>query len=649
MMDFYRNYTKKDREEGQSMWIIPFLIGIPVLLAVIFPFMKNEKIRGYVVYAGAGIVMLTTVLFIVNWILAGALPWTLYTSTELVDHLMVGGDIFLMCLIIYLSVKHGKVLPIILSIAQTAIVLYTEFTVDVKEGAHMMVDWLTILMCIIIAFIGGFICIYTVGYMKGYHAHHKDVKDRQPFFFSMLFLFLAAMFGLVLSQNLIWIYFFWEITSVISFLMIGYTKTDEAVNNSFCALWMNLLGGLGFAVAIALMANLHGTLQLLEVVNIGALLPLMCLSLAGLTKSAQLPFSTWLLGAMVAPTPSSALLHSATMVKAGVYLLIRISPALEGNLVGIIVSSIGGLTFIMASMMAIAQNDAKKVLAFSTISNLGLIVACSGIGVEETVWAAIFLMIFHAVSKSMLFQSVGATENTLGSRDIENMHGLIITVPKLAYIMGIGIAGMYLAPFGMLISKWVALKSFVDSGNVVLVLFIAYGSATTMFYWTKWLAKLLCFHIPRETVKDVTHRDEYVSMFFHAVTMILLCLLLPLVAIGVVNPIVRELFGNSTDVLSMSVLTTMAIMLVSIFIVPVAMFFISRRSHREIVPIYMNGINEGDNRFFMNSYGKKEHLYLSNWYLRFEFGRRHLRIPSIIMAAAVLVVGFCLVIGGVSW
>ena len=131
--------------------------------------------------------------------------------------------------------------------------------------------------------------------------------------------------------------------------------------------------------------------------------------------------------------------------------------------------------------------------------------------------------------------------------------------------------------------------------------------------------------------------------------MLLLCLLLPLVAIWVVNPIVRELFGNSTDVLSMSVLTTMAIMLVSIFIVPVAMFFISRRSHREIVPIYMNGINEGDNRFFMNSYGKKEHLYLSNWYLRFEFGRRHLRIPSIIMAAAVLVIGFCLVIGGVSW
>ena len=627
--------------------MIPLLIGIPAVLAVLFQFVRNEKARGYIVYAGAGIIMFTTVMFVVQWITAGAQKQMFYPETELIDHLMTVGDIFLMCLIIWLSVKYGKILPIILSVVQTAVVLYTEFTSEVAEAPHMMVDWLTILMCIIIAFIGGFICIYTVGYMKGYHKHHTEVKDRQPFFFSMLFLFLAAMFGLVLSQNLIWIYFFWEITSVISFLMIGYTRTEEAVNNSFCALWMNLLGGLGFAVAIAIMAQISGSLQLIHVVEVGAPLPLMCLALAGMTKSAQLPFSTWLLGAMVAPTPSSALLHSATMVKAGVYLLIRISPALEGNLVGIIVSSIGGFTFIMASMMAIAQNDAKKVLAFSTISNLGLIVGCTGIGAEETVWAAVFLMIFHSVSKSMLFQSVGAAENTLGSRDIEDMHGLIIRVPKLAYIMGIGIAGMYLAPFGMLISKWVALKAFVDSGNVILVLCIAYGSATTMFYWTKWLAKLICYHIPRDKVKDVTRKDEYISMFFHAATMLLLCLLLPVIAETVINPIVRNLFGNTHDVISMSVLTTMAIMLVSIFIVPAVMFFVSRRSHKELVPIYMNGVNNGDNRFFINSFGGQDHLYLSNWYLRFEFGRRHLRIPSIIVAAAVLVVGFCIVVSNI--
>ena len=631
------------------MTILPFLIGIPAAFAVIFPFVRQQKVRGILAYTGAGLVMLTALAFLVKWLQYGARTIVLYPSTELVDHLMIGGDIFLLCLIIYLSVKYRRVLPILLSVVQTGLVLFTEFKIAPRLTAqtHIKIDWLSILMCLIIAFVGGFICIYTVGYMKGYHRHHTDVKDRQPFFFSMLFLFLAAMFGLVLSQHLIWMYFFWEITSVVSFLMIGYTRTEEAVGNSFRALWMNLLGGLGFAVAIVLTASTYRTLQLGDVVAMGGQLPLFCLAFAGLTKSAQLPFSSWLLGAMVAPTPSSALLHSATMVKAGVYLLIRLAPAFEGSTTGLVISSIGGLTFIAASMMAIAQNDGKKVLAFSTISNLGLIVGCTGIGVKETVWAAVFLMIFHSVSKSMLFQSVGATENTLGSRDIEDMHGLIITVPKLAYIMGIGIAGMYLAPFGMLISKWVALKAFVDSGNFILVLFIAYGSATTMFYWTKWLAKLVSWHTPRDKVKDVTDKDEYASMFFHAFLMLALCLLLPFIALKVVDPIVQGLFGNYTEVLSMDVLTTMAIMLVSVFLVPVIMFFASKAARREVVPIYMNGINAGDNRFFINSFGEKEHLYLSNWYLRFDFGRRRLMIPSVVLSTALLVLGFCLVLGGV--
>ena len=214
------------------MTMIPFLIGIPAILALMFPLIRQQKSRAILVYLGAGIIMLTTMTFLVWWIGNGAQTMMLYTSTEVWDHLMIIGDIFLMCLIVYLSIKYRRILPILLSISQTVLMLYTEFTTELPEAVHMTVDWLTILMCIIIAFIGGFICIYTVGYMKGYHNHHKDVKDRQPFFFSMLFFFLAAMFGLVVSQNLIWMYFFWEITSVISFLMIGYTRTDEAINNS---------------------------------------------------------------------------------------------------------------------------------------------------------------------------------------------------------------------------------------------------------------------------------------------------------------------------------------------------------------------------------------------------------------------------------
>ena len=631
------------------MGVIPILIAWPALAAVILPLVRSRKARAAVVYAAAAGMMLLAAVLLAAWLSAGKqtlflAPESIYTNY--LDLAMLAGEFVLMGLIIALSIRHRKYPVILLSAGQTLLVAWSEIFHPVQKSTHLRVDGLAMLLCIIAAFVGGFICIYAVGYMKAYHEHHKEYKDRSGFFFSMLFLFLAAMFGLVLSENLVWMYFFWEVTSVVSFLLIGYTRTEEAVHNSFRALWMNLLGGFGFAIAIVYSAATGGTVQLTDVVMSGAAIPVVLLAFAALTKSAQMPFSSWLLGAMVAPTPSSALLHSATMVKAGVYLLIRLAPALAGTLGGMMVAFIGGFTFIVASMMAIAQNDGKKVLAFSTISNLGLIVACAGIGVEETVWAAVLLMIFHSVAKSMLFQAVGSIENSLGTRDIEAMHGLLLRLPKLTYIMGIGIAGMYLAPFGMLISKWVALKSFVDADNYLLVLFLAYGSATTMLYWTKWLSKLISLHHTKEPVTDRTHRDQYLSMFVHAGATLLLCLVFPWVSSRIVDPIVRTLFGASHEVLSMNVLTTMAIMLVSVLFVPTLMFILTRTTHRDYVPIYMGGANVGDNTYFVNSYGEPEHLYLSNWYMRFEFGMRRLMRPSVIVSAGTLVVMLCMVIGG---
>ena len=129
---------------------------------------------------------------------------------------------------------------------------------EVLPAAHIFSDNLTIVMCLIIGIVGCLICVYAMGYMKDYKEHHTEFKDRRSFFFAMLFVFLGAMFGLVFSNNLTWIYFFWEITSICSFLLIGYNQTEEAIKNSFKALWMNLLGGLGFAIAIVYcMLELH--------------------------------------------------------------------------------------------------------------------------------------------------------------------------------------------------------------------------------------------------------------------------------------------------------------------------------------------------------------------------------------------------------
>src|SRR5674476_1419102 len=209
---------------------------------------------------------------------------------------------------------------------------------------------ITSTITMVIGIVGPLICIHALGYMRDYQRSNPRIGGRRTSFFFLLFLFLAAMFGLVVSNDLPMLHVFWEITTLCSFLLIGYTRTKETVGYAFDALNMNLLGGLGFSVAILLLAGEPGGLDLAKLTAgpaAAALLPAIALiSLAGITKSAQMPFSSWLLGAMYAPSPTSALLHSSTMVKAGVFLLLRLSPAMAGSAVGMMVAFIGLLTFL---------------------------------------------------------------------------------------------------------------------------------------------------------------------------------------------------------------------------------------------------------------------------------------------------------------
>ncbi len=644
--------------------LVTALICLPFLWAILPAVIHNSKCRAFFVYLGCGIVIVLSVVTAVQWFLAGgqALSFDLPYS-EVFDHVILVGDLFLMCLITYLSFKYKKGVISLLAIVQTILVAALElFGPKVEELPALRFDWLTLVMILIIGVVGSLIGIYAVGYMHGYHIHHhKELTDRRSFFLAMIFVFFGAMFGLVFSQSLIWMYFFWEITSVTSFLLIGYTRTEEAVDNSFKALWMNLLGGCGIAAAIAVGILVFHTVNLYQLIDIAilgklmgitstlALLPIACLAFAALTKSAQFPFSGWLLGAMVAPTPSSALLHSATMVKAGVYLLIRISIAMADNYVGNMVALVGGFTFLAASCLAISVSDGKKVLAYSTISNLGLIVACTGCGYEETIWAAVFLVIFHAVSKSMLFQCVGAIENTTGSRDVEDMQGLISIFPKLAVVLMIGIAGMFLAPFGMLISKWAALKAFIDTSSVyvstLMVLFICFGSATTMFYWTKWMSKILGAS-PREKSRDLTKKNEYISMFFHAFMMIALILGFPWLSANVLKPMTNEMFGTDVQVISYQNIIIMIVLLVGVFLIPLCNYVLTKNTKAKQVITYMGGANCGDNFNFVSSTGDPKEMHISNFYMDEIMGEKKLFTPAIMISTVIIIVYMIIVIGG---
>ena len=639
--------------------LVTALICLPFLWAILPAVIHNSKCRAFFVYLGCGIVIALSVFTACKWFMAGgqAISFDLHYR-EAFDKVILVGDLFLMCFITYLSFKYKKGVISLLAIVQTILVAALElWGPEVTELPALRFDWLTFVMILIIGVVGSLIGIYAVGYMHGYHIHHhKELTDRRSFFLAMIFVFFGAMFGLVFSQSLIWLYFFWEITSVTSFLLIGYTRTEEAINNSFKALWMNLLGGCGLAAAIAVGILGYGTVNLYDLIDNAVanptalvLVPIACLAFAALTKSAQFPFSGWLLGAMVAPTPSSALLHSATMVKAGVYLLIRISVAMADNYVGSMVALVGGFTFLAASCLAISVSDGKKVLAYSTISNLGLIVACTGCGYEETIWAAVFLVIFHAVSKSMLFQCVGAIENTTGSRDVEDMQGLISLFPKLAVVLMIGIAGMFLAPFGMLISKWAALKAFIDTSSVyvstLMVLFICFGSATTMFYWTKWMSKILGAS-GKEKSRDLTKKNEYISMFFHAFMMIALILGFPWLSANVLKPMSNEMFGTDVQVISYQNIVIMIVLLVGVFIIPFINYLMTKNTKAKQVITYMGGANCGDNFNFVSSTGDPKEMHISNFYMEDIMGEKKLFTPAIMISTFIIIVYMIIVIGG---
>ncbi len=630
--------------------MVIFLIVFPFVCAGVLALMrKSGPYRKYTLFTFCAIIAVVDIYFIIQSLMVDQTQEYL-VETHLLDTLMLIAEWALFILITYFSVKHRKYYCILLALLQTGLITYLEMTGQTQSHiAHLYVDKLTLVMCLIVGLIGCLICVYAMGYMKDFKAHHSEFKDRRSFFFSMLFVFMGAMFGLIFSNNMIWMYFFWEITSVCSFLLIGYNQSKEAVHNSFRALWMNLLGGLGFAVAIWYCVTKLGMVNLQQLIDMGSLVvfPVMFLAFAGLTKSAQLPFSGWLLGAMVAPTPTSALLHSATMVKAGVYLLIRLAPAMYGTWAGMLTTTIGGFTFFITSMLAISQSDGKKVLAYSTVSNLGLITACAGVGRYEAVWAGILLMMFHAVSKSLMFLTVGAVENSLGSRNIEDMHGLIVKLPSLTAILVIGIAGMFLAPFGMLISKWAALKAYVDTQSILLVVFLIFGSATTLFYWTKWLGSLVSVHHHSERIQNITKGSEWFALICLSVMMVALCLSFPIVSTYLIEPFLQELFHTTAvSVISSGNVLIMLMMIFMIILLPILVRFLTLGKKNKIVMSYMGGANTGDDRSFITSMGEPKRMYLTNWYMEDWFGEKKLWKPSIILSTAAVIVLLVIVIGG---
>lgn len=363
------------------------------------------------------------------------------TAAMVIDYVALAIELVLCLYIFVKGVYYKKPLAVVLAVIQLGLATYLDLAVahDITVANELYIDNFSIIMALIIGIVGSGIIVYGLGYMRVHEAHNdgsivatSSSRSCSPS--------SAPCSPIVFSNALTWMLCAWEITTVCSFALIGYTRTKEAIDNSFLQITLNLIGGIAFSIALVWVGSFYGTMELdvfisttLSLASSGMAFvtyaPLLLFSLAAFTKAAQMPFQSWLLGAMVAPTPTSALLHSSTMVKAGVFLLIKISPCLGFTIPGFLVMTVGIATFLFCALAAISQSNAKRVLAYSTISNLGLIVACAGVGTDGAIWAAIFLLIFHAVAKSLLFLCVGTAEHHIGSRNIEDMDDLFERMP----------------------------------------------------------------------------------------------------------------------------------------------------------------------------------------------------------------------------
>jgi multicomponent Na+:H+ antiporter subunit A len=342
------------------------------------------------------------------------------------------------------------------------------------------------LFSLLITGIGSLVVLYSIYYLSR--------KEQLTHFYVYLLLFMGSMLGVVLSDNVFVLYTFWEFTSISSFLLIGFWfYRERSAYGAQKSMLVTVLGGLamlGALILLSITAETNSIRMMIanrsDIINSDLFTPIMILLLLGaFTKSAQFPFHSWLPDAMEAPTPVSAYLHSATMVKAGLYLVARFSLIFSGsNLFFIIVSGIGLITLCMGSYMATRQTDLKGILAYSTISQLGMIMTMLGFGTGPAILAAIFHIFNHATFKGSLFMVAGIVDHETGTRDIRKLGGLYTLMPisgTLAVIGAFSMAGVPLPIFNGFLSKEMFLDSSLKLGQTT-------GIAETFAEWIPVIA-----------------------------------------------------------------------------------------------------------------------------------------------------------------
>lgn len=412
---------------------------------------------------------------------------------------------------------------------------------------NLYVDGLGLLFSLLITGIGSLIVLYSISYLSR--------QEQLGNFYCYLLLFMGAMLGVVLSDNLIILYLFWELTSFSSFLLISFWRDKQAsIYGAQKSMLVTVFGGLSLLGGIILLSIAGGTTSIQELIhNVSEIqtspffiLAMILVLIGAITKSAQFPFYIWLPDAMEAPTPVSAYLHSATMVKAGLYLVARVTPIFAVSQGWIwSVTLIGLITLLWASFNATKQQDLKGILAFSTVSQLGMIMSMLGIGAvsyhfegsESQLYvaaftAAVFHLINHATFKGALFMVTGAIDHSTGTRDVNKLGGLLTIMPisfTITIITSLSMAGI--PPFNGFLSKESFLESMIEITNAnlfslntlgILIPIIAIiGSIFTFVYSVRFIGQIFLGSHKAEELPNKAHEVSILMLISPAILAVL--------------------------------------------------------------------------------------------------------------------------------
>ncbi|MEA1955088.1 MAG: proton-conducting transporter membrane subunit [Campylobacterota bacterium] len=442
-----------------------------------------------------------------------------------------------------------------------SIVLYLSPTLTTND---ILIDKISSVMFLIINIVGGVIIIYALKYIES----ENFSRLKKNGFIAMLFFFLCVMNFIVSTNNIEIFFMLFELTTLCSFVLIGYRKDEISTKNALKALWMNQIGGVFILLALIVSIIQYDTIYFdILIANIDEmyLLPIVLLAMAGFVKGATIPFDKWLLGAMVAPTPVSAILHSATMVKIAPYLMLKLAPAMSG-FVSVTITLIGTFVFFSASLLSLSKDYFKEILGLSTIALLALMMALASVGTEQAMTACLIFMVFHAISKALLFLQAGILEKSFHLKYVDDIDGLINHSPLVTFFIIIGFASLTLPPFGVFIAKFMAIESIATMINtnplyVIPIIFIALGSVVLTLLYFKVVTKLFAKDIDAKIEKTI------ISKFYTIPSFILFALLI----IGIYITF------------EMNFLTNIEIIIptILIFIVPILfLLLIFKKSHR---------------------------------------------------------------------